>query len=745
LTQYDPLNEMKREKTANRHTERTRRKFLSEITAASGVVAFGLFPAISTAAEANRNLAVDDRWSPETLSLDQSTATGCQWEFKPEGGDWKTISVPAGGWRAQGYQCDAGTYRTWIAIPENVQGRRVRLNFDAINFGADIFAGPDAASLVKIEHHVDGWLPVTADLTPFAKPGGKVLVQIDVAGRKKFMVNGKYTVPEGATWFPRLAEGITRGVHLELLPPVRIESAFVRTLIAPDTLSAQVLLVNDTDDVVPISLVSKIHSAGPASFHYPAIPDLTVTLPARSSRVVELPQIPWPLGEKSYWWPNVPYHAGYRAQLHELHLDLQAAGKTVPFNQRFGFRQFRAVGAHYELNGVHCNLRGDNQQEANFGTDAYGTKKGFGPPTPDNPGWPQAVENLQRLNFNVMRIHQIPATPYMLGVCDEKGLMLVAESPLRGSEGGEDYADGKANMLNMDRELVLRDRNHPAIVIWSAANEWTDPIRDAMAVIRQVDPTRVIIADGIGDIGPDVINMNHYVNGLGGMPTNGAPPRTDRPYGETEAIWPADNSLQGFAWMATTVRLRRLKGNSDLRNYVLNNAWPNYVPGEGRQNEILETAVKNFGNGSKIILPDIADPWTNPNIRLLQQCYDPLAACDVDFDERNVASNDHGEWPVVKPMLPANTIVSRQIAVFNDEFAGSGLTLHWEIRRADKHGKVLKSGKNKLLIPPGEFRTENIHFSVPSSGEIALILAVYKNGHKRFTEDKIVFQITANV
>lgn len=736
---------MKRDKfRANRPAELNRREFLSEIAAASGIMALGLFPASSAAAGSDPSPALNDGWSSETLKQDLSTAAGCEWEFKPEGGDWKTILVPAGGWRAQGYHCDAGTYRAWISIPENVQGRRVRLNFDAINFGTDIFAGTDEASLVRIAHHVDGWLPVTADLTPFAKSGGKVLVQVEVAGRRKFMAHGKYTVPEGATWFPGLAEGIIRGVHLELLPPVRIESVFVLTRLAPDILSAEVLLVNDTDDAVPVTLSSKIQSGGPAGFNYPAIPDLTMTLPARASRVVELPQVPWKLGEKSYWWPNVPYRADYRAQLHDLHFGLLAAGKTVSFSQRFGFRHFQAVGAHYELNGVHCNLRGDNQQEANFGTDAYGTKKGFGPPTPDNPGWPQAVDNWQRLNFNVMRIHQIPATPYMLDVCDEKGLMIVAESPLRGSEGGENYASGKDNMLNMDRELVLRDRNHPAIVIWSAANEWKDPVRDAMAVIREVDPTRVIIADGIEDIGLDVINMNHYVNGLGGIPVNGAPPRKDRPYGETEAIWPADNSLQGFAWMATTVRLRRLKGDSDLRNYVLNNAWPNYVPGESSQNEILETAVKNFGSGSKTILPDIADPWTNPNIRLLQQCYDPLTACDVDFDKCNAASNDKGEWPVVKPTLPSNTAVTRQIAVFNDEFASSQMTLHWEIRRDDKHGKVLQTGKNNLDIPPGEFHVENISFPTPSSGELALILEVYKDGQKRFTEDNMIFEIVAN-
>ena len=679
-------------------------------------------------------------------SWDQSSAAGTVWEFKPEGGDWKPILVPAGGWRAQSYTCDAGTYRTWITIPKNAAGQTVRLAFAAINFGADISAGPDAASLVPVAHHVDGWLPVNADLTPFATLGGKVLVQVEVAGRKKFMVNGKYTVPEGATWYTGLEEGIIRGVHLELLPPVRVEDAFIQTRLAPDTLSAQATVVNDTDASAAVTLVPRLHSAGPARFDYPTLVPIARQVPPHSRQLVDLGPVAWNLGAGSYWWPNIPYRAGYRAQLHELSLDVQIDGKRVnEYRQRFGFRQFAAVGNHYELNGVRVNLRGDNQQEANFGTDAYGIKKGFGPPTADNPGWPQAVDNWQRLNFNVMRIHQIPPTPYMLSVCDELGLMIVGESPLRGSEGGENYAAGKTNMLNMDRELVLRDRNHPSVVIWSAANEWTDPIRDATVVIREVDPTRVIIADGVGNMGADVINMEHYVSGISKLPRRGGAHRADRPYGETEAIWANDNSLQGFAWMGTSIRTRRLEGDADLRNYVLNNAWPNYVPGESNQTEILEKEVKHFYSGKQVqtILPDISDPWHNANIRLLQQCYHPLAACDIEFDRSNAQSNARGEWPVVKPALPANADVTRQLAVFNDELTSGEITLRWELRQGGNQGKVLQHDTIKLAIPPGEFRKPPITFHTPNDGEVALILSVIKDGRERFHEDQIIFQLAA--
>lgn len=351
------------------------------------------------------------------------------------------------------------------------------------------------------------------------------------------------------------------------------------------------------------------------------------------------------------------------------------------------------------MNGIHCNLRGDNQQEANFGTDAYGVKPGFGPPSAQNAGWPLAVDNLLRLNFNVMRIHQIPATPYMLDVCDEKGLMLVEESPLRGSEGGEDYANGRDNMLNMDRELVLRDRNHPAVVIWSAANEWTDPIPDAVKAILELDDTRPIIADGVGDFNPKYINMQHYCDGMPGLPKNGGSFRTDRPYGETEAVWPADNTWRGFAWMATGTRLRRMKGNADIRNYVLNNAWPNYVPGEGPETEILERKVKNMGPDLEMHA-SLADPWNHPLIRLMQECYHPLTACDIEFDRANARSNVKGEWPIVKPWIPAGAHVVRKLAVFNDEFSGEDVTLRWQVRRQQDRDAT-GQGRSQRAYPAG--------------------------------------------
>lgn len=678
--------------------------------------------------------------APVTMSKDLSSRSGVVWQFQPQNGAWGKIEVPGGGWRSQGYDCDAGTYRADIPIPKEAAGCEVSIVFDAVNFGADISAGLDNDHLTPVISHIDGWVPVTADVTRLVTPGEVLHLLVAVAGRKKFQVNGKYTVPEGATWDPYIEEGILRGVHLVMSPLVRVSDVFVQTDVGARKLNAQISVTNGTKAPVKVVLRPSLSSANGERFQYPKIPLIEATV-FPGSRTLDIGAIPWTLGPKSLWWPNVPYKSGYQAQMHQLTVQLTVAGLPVQqYRQRFGFRQFRVRGNHYYLNGVRCNLRGDNQQEADFGTDAYGVRPGFGPPSSGNPGWPQAVDNLQRLNFNVIRIHQIPATPYMLDVCDEKGLMLIEELPLRGSEGGEDYQHGRDNMLNMDRELVLRDRNHPSTIIWSAANEWSDPIKDAVVVIQKVDDTRPIIADGSGDLGFPYINIQHYTDGLGALAQNGGTPRTDRPYGEGEALWPADNSLRGFAWMATGTRLRRLKRNDDIRNYILNNAWPNYVPGENPGNEILEAFVK--GDKNARILPSIADPWHDVHIQLMQQCFAPVCVCDIGFDQDNKRSNRHGDWPVIPSRVDPSTSVTRTLAVFNDEFSGEHLRITWKLHQETRTGAVLASGQSDLHVPLGEMAMLPVSFQTPAaSAELYLTVTAAKNGRACFSDDAIAYKV----
>ncbi len=436
-----------------------------------------------------------------------------RWEFQPEGGSWRPIQVPFGGWRAQKLKCDAGVYRVSFRVPAEAKNQHVRLNFAAVNYGAEVFAGTREDQLSKVGSHVGGWMPFSADITGIAKPGELCHLRIEVKGREKYLHKQRYTVPVPAPWFPGLAEGIIRGVELEILPPVFVENIFVKTSVAKRQISVLATIRNTLKKPFAVRVACAFSGVAGQRFSYPALKTAKVLLEPGEIRTVVLGQVAWELGPRSYWWPNVPYRPKYRAVLHRAAVKILRGKATLHERaQTFGFKDFTFKGNAYFLNGVRCNLRGDNQQEANFGTDAYGLDPGFGPPRKGCAGWPGAVDNLLRLNFNVLRIHQVPATPYMLDVCDELGLMIVDETPIRGSEGKQDYAEGRDHFILAVRDMVLRDRNHPSIVLWSAANEmfWADQAdheigmklaRVLQANAHELDGTRPVIFDGLMDIG----------------------------------------------------------------------------------------------------------------------------------------------------------------------------------------------------------------------------------------------------
>jgi hypothetical protein len=58
--------------------------------------------------------------------------------------------------------------------------------------------------------------------------------------------------------------------------------------------------------------------------------------------------VTWILGSSSYWWPNVPYRSGYRAQLHDLAIHAATDdGHSSDAIYRFGFRESTQNGARW--------------------------------------------------------------------------------------------------------------------------------------------------------------------------------------------------------------------------------------------------------------------------------------------------------------------------------------------------------------------------------------------------------------
>src|SRR3712207_1071308 len=126
--------------------------------------------------------------------------------------------------------------------------------------------------------------------------------------------------------------------------------------------------------------------------------------------------------------------------------------------------------------------------------------------------------------MNTVRMHQIPASPYMLDVADERGLMIIGETAIRGSQQRQDFTEGRDNMLAHARALVERDRNHASVLRWSQANEPDagrgDSLEFEQALYRTVmeaDPTKPVSIDVTSATYEEMKQPNfsvfqHYVN-----------------------------------------------------------------------------------------------------------------------------------------------------------------------------------------------------------------------------------------
>lgn len=679
-----------------------------------------------------------------------TTSIAGTWDFTPSGGAKRTITVPGGGWPKQGITASSGTYATQITIPDSGAAQSTLIEFGAANFQSTLSVdGKEVAT------NTTSFTPSVFDVTKFVTPGKQHAISVLVKGSQALKTNGKFTVPVAADWSPNVPQGIFRSALVHVYPDVYVSDAFVKTSVTDDTLTYEVSVTNTGTTSQDVTLSGALSSASCDTFAYPSIPDTAVTAAPGTTTKKTIGPIKWGLGATSYWWPNVPYQADYKARLHNLTLQVKSGGKVTQSKVvRFGFRQSerkRADAQHvyYYLNGIRVNYRGDNLQGANYDsidnngkTDAYDMLPGFLPPTAQSPGWPQAVRNYQKLNYNVVRVHQELAAPYMIDVADELGLMLIGETAIRGSNDTQDFVVGHDNMVGHAQAMVLRDRNHPSIVRWSQSNEAgsakTDSVQfetDLFNAITKLDGTRPISTDPFGTgtsyglPSPDFAVVGHYISGIGAYSDN-VNANNNNPYGQGEYIWSKDSSRQGLTWFGTSAMGMRRQDASDVRPYTLLSGWSSFIPGTKRTTMTIEQG------GNPVFGEDnLPDPWSSPIIRRIQQGFSAVLVADKDYWEANKMSNANGDWPASIPALTKGATRPTTLLIFNDTFAGTSIDVTWEIHSETASGTKGDAGTFTVDVPLATMATKSITITAPTSGtKCYLVLRAQKNGTTLFEE-----------
>ena len=381
------------------------------------------------------------------------------WTFTPSGAAATTINVPGGGWVAQGFRSvNQARYQRMATVPDLGRAQATYIEFGAINHEATL-----TVDSTIVGTKTTSFTPSVFDVTSAVKPGMSHAFTVDVKGRDALKgSSGKKLVPDAAGWSANIPQGIFRSAVLHVVPALHVFETLVRTDVAADQFSIDVSVKNDGASAANGTVDVGLSSWTCDGTAYPAVPSKPVTVDAGKTVKVTLGPVTWGLGASSYWWPNVPYVQGYRAKLHVARVSVTRTRpvaaplpRTGPGSLRLpadpsGHRALRAERRAGEVPrrqppGRRLRQHQDRRRQGQL--DAYDLFPGFLPPSASNPGWPQAVDNWQRLNYNVARIHQEPASPYMLDVMDEMGMMVIDETAIRGSNNDQDFMAGSANMI----------------------------------------------------------------------------------------------------------------------------------------------------------------------------------------------------------------------------------------------------------------------------------------------------------
>jgi len=408
-------------------------------------------------------------------------------------------------------------YRTIFKVPKTYARRRVWLNFEGINFSAEVWVNGRQVGVMK-----GAFSRGTFDISQEVRPGKRAVLAVLVspqphAGdphehtiRDGVGKNGGITAIDGPTflstigwdWIPAIRDrdtGIWQKVFISATGPMVLKDPLVTTdlpLPKVDTadISIQVKVENITDQLQKGVLKG---SFGDVSFQQ------SVEVAPHSSEMVSLGPKTTPalhVSRPKLWWPN-----GYGPQnLYQLHLSFEVDGKTSDDkNVSFGVRKFSysvpdSENLTISVNGVRVFIRGGN-----WGLDEAMKR---------NPRerLEAQIRMHQIANLNMIRnwVGQSTSEDFY-ELCDKYGLLVWDEFFQPNPSDGPDPDDFDTYMANV-REKILRFRNHASIVLWCARNEGYPPkkIDDALrSLMAELEPTRLYQANsadgrGVNSHGP---------------------------------------------------------------------------------------------------------------------------------------------------------------------------------------------------------------------------------------------------
>lgn len=375
------------------------------------------------------------------------------------------------------------SYVKYFTIPENMKNKRVCISFQGVESGFALW----------LNGHYVGYSEDTFDPSDFE------LTDYIVEGENKLAVRvWKWT---SSSWcedqdFYRFS-GIFRDVFLYVVPCAHVEDLSV------------VPTLNDTFDEGTLSVSIKADGDGIASVKLYELGDLSVEKYDRAKLLLEEFDIELrdkEICEGSCGVKNPLLWSAEKPNLYEVKIIVKDShgNETEFISQLAGFRCFELVDGLMKLNGKRIVFKGVNRHEFSSVTGRV----------PNRDEVIKDIVTMKKNNINAIRTSHYPDDSMLYELCDIYGIYMIAENNLESHGTWEAYNKGYVDLdfvvpkdKSQWREMMLdranscyqRDKNHPAILIWSCGNEsfGGKTIYKMSQLFRQLDKHRLVHYEGV--------------------------------------------------------------------------------------------------------------------------------------------------------------------------------------------------------------------------------------------------------
>ena len=361
------------------------------------------------------------------------------------------------------------SYVKYFEVPEEMQGKRLFISFQGAESGIALWLNGHF-----VGYSEDSFTPSEFELTEYVKEGeNKLAAQVF-----------KWTA---SSWcedqdFFRFS-GIYRDVYLYTVPEVHVYDLQIRA-IPDETLSAAALEI-------------RTNTWGKG--------EVKITLSKDGETVIEDKKALD--GEEIYAWKveNPVLWSAEDPQLYDLKMEVYNESgelqEVIP--QKVGFRRFEMKDGIMTLNGKRIVFKGVNRHEFSSVSGRHVSEEELR----------KDLKIMKQNNINAIRTCHYPDASLIYELCDEYGIYMIDETNLE-SHGSWDIAEFTKDytyvvphdkpewldmMLDRANSMYQRDKNHPAILIWSCGNEsfGGKDIFEMSQFFHKADPTRLVHYEGV--------------------------------------------------------------------------------------------------------------------------------------------------------------------------------------------------------------------------------------------------------